>query len=80
MEIETIETQACSGTVAGATRVKLCRMVFDAMLERDLVGVLLSPKHFRLFLTCLARHAPTDCSTLHNRSRWMRRHRANFIT
>lgn len=40
------------------TRLEVCRSIVDELLDRDLMGFLLSPRHFRKFLAHYTFYAP----------------------
>jgi hypothetical protein len=53
MQLNSISSVSFPTSSDIALRERLGRFVFDAMLELDLLGVMLSSKHFKLFLSKL---------------------------
>lgn len=53
MQFNSISSVSIPTSAEISLRGELGRFVFDAMLELDLLGVMLSPRHFKLFLSKL---------------------------
>ncbi len=45
------------------TRLELCRSIVDELLDRDLMGFLLSPRHLRKFLAHYSFYAPAPIAS-----------------